>query len=435
MANPMYPDIDEYEGNWSEGVPPNLDDMAPGPVLAAFLATVDVHNISGHDRVLVLRAHQRMASHYAGLVLSDMLAVAEIFTEGIDDDEGLRAQQLMCAAAEIRTALHLTRRSADNELILALGLAERHPNVLEALTTGRIDPRRTRVIVDGTFHLDDATAAQVATHVLDAAPDLTTGELRARIRKACIEVNPDEAEERYQAAVENRRVMTVPGDNGTAHLYALDLPPDAIASATRRIHEIAKSLRSESEERTLDQLCADVFLDLLNGHSVTNSDRKGTVDIRVDLTTLAELDDNSADLAGYGPVVADIARKVASDNHDSEWRYSVTDPKTGRVVTNGTTRRRPTAAQRRYLESVHPTCVFPGCRMPATECDMDHRVDYAYGGPTEVDNLAPLCRNDHRVKHVAGWTYRLHTDGIIEWTSPLGHTYLTDPDSDGRSPP
>jgi hypothetical protein len=215
----------------------------------------------------------------------------------------------------------------------------------------------------------------------------------------------------------------------------MDLPPDAVASATRRINEIAKSLRSESETRTMDQLRDDVFLDLLNGNAAANSGRKGTVDIRVDLTTLMDLDERTADLAGYGPVVADIAKKVAANNHDSEWRFSVTDPTTGRVLTNGITRRRPTTVQRRYLESVHPTCVFPGCRMPATECDMDHRIEYTSGGPTEIDNLTPLCRSDHRIRHRAGWEHRELPDGTIEWTSPLGHIYLTDPTDAGRSPP
>lgn len=434
MANPMYPDVDDYPRNWPEGVPSNLDDMAPGPVLGAFLSSVDVHKISGHDRVLVMRARQRMASHYAALVLSDMEAVSEVFTDGVED-EGDRMGQVESAAAEIRAALNLTRRAADNELLLAIDLTKKHQKVHEALATGRIDVRRARVIMNGIFHLDDETAILVVDGIIDDAPNLTTGQLGAKIRRACIEVAPKDAEKRYEAALENRHLTTQLGEDGTAHLYAKDLPPDALASATRRINEIAKSLRSGSETRTMDQLRADVFLDLINGNSVAYSDHRGSVDIRVDLTTLLDLDDRTADLAGYGPVIADIARKVAANNHDSEWRYTVTDPTTGRVIDAGATRRRPTRTQRRYLESVHPSCVFPGCRMPATECDMDHRVEYAEGGSTTVGNLTPLCRNDHVIRHKAGWRYTTLPDGTIEWTSPLDHTYTTVPGDDGRSPP
>ncbi|MDP2623550.1 MAG: hypothetical protein Q8Q29_07135, partial [Actinomycetota bacterium] len=46
-----------------EPIPAGLDGMPPGPVLAGFLASIDVDAVSGHDRVVVLRAQQRMASH------------------------------------------------------------------------------------------------------------------------------------------------------------------------------------------------------------------------------------------------------------------------------------------------------------------------------------------------------------------------------------
>jgi hypothetical protein len=123
-----------------------------------------------------------MASHYAALVLSDMEAVSEIFTHGFDDDSD-RMCQVESAAAEIRAALNLTRRAADNELLMALDLVEKHPKVHEALSTGRIDQRRVRVIMNGIFHLDDATAALVVDHIIDDAPNLTTGQLSAKIRR------------------------------------------------------------------------------------------------------------------------------------------------------------------------------------------------------------------------------------------------------------
>ena len=36
--------------------------------------------------------------------------------------------------------------------------------------------------------------------------------------------------------------------------------------------------------------------------------------------------------------------------------------------------------------------------MPAHYCQLDHRVEYADGGPTSVDNLATLCQHHHNVK-------------------------------------
>jgi hypothetical protein len=116
---------------------------------------------------------------------------------------------------------------------------------------------------------------------------------------------------------------------------------------------------------------------------------------------------------------------VAEEQQESEWRYTISDTETGHALFTGTTRRRPTAPQRRRIESRHPTCVYPGCRMPATESDLDHTTSWAEGGTTTDNNLAPLCRNDHGLKH-NGWSYKVVDDEFV-WTSPLGHTYITEP--------
>jgi hypothetical protein len=66
-----------------------------------------------------------------------------------------------------------------------------------------------------------------------------------------------------------------------------------------------------------------------------------------------------------------------------------------------------------------------GCWMPATDCDLDHTQAWAEGGPTEIGNLAPLCRHDHRLKHQANWQLQPISPGQYTWTSPHGHAYTT----------
>jgi hypothetical protein len=51
------------------GIPPGLDDMEPGPELAAWLSAIDVEELSGHDRIILLRAHQRLVSHFRAKVV------------------------------------------------------------------------------------------------------------------------------------------------------------------------------------------------------------------------------------------------------------------------------------------------------------------------------------------------------------------------------
>ena len=145
----------------------------------------------------------------------------------------------------------------------------------------------------------------------------------------------------------------------------------------------------------------------------------------VGLETLLNLNDQPGHLNGYGPVIADIARQTVEQQHDAEWRFTVTNPETGAVLHNGLTRRRPTTTQRRHVEARTRTCIFPGCRMPAIESDIDHTTRHTDGGPTEVANLAPLCRHDHCTRHRHGWTYTPLPDGDYQWTTKLGHTYTT----------
>jgi len=409
-----------------DSIPDGLDRMAPGPVLATYLANVDVDRLCGYDRVVVLRAHQRMISHYQAKLFADMVAVRDVYHDMWAD----RARAGEYGADEIRCALHLTRYSADVDMSFALDLADRLPEVFQMLSDGVIDLRRARVIDHGTCHLTIGAARGVVERVAEAAVVMTTGELRARIKKLCIEADPHEAEDRYQRAVADRKLIAEPTVDGTANLSGLDLAPDRVAEVSRRINEIAETLRRDGETRTMDQLRADVYLDLLGGTGhKTNGKGRAVINLTVDLDTLAGLTDHPGELNGFAPVIADIARQVAADHEDGEWRYTICDTETGQHVHDGVTRRRPSASQQRHIESRDRTCVFPGCRMPSPDCDIDHTIPYSEGGVTCRCNNAPACRHDHGLKD-HGWTYQRLPDGRYQWTSPLGHTYTT-----WRAPP
>lgn len=418
----------ERAAGTSSSIPSCLEEMPPGLLLGAVLSTIDVDELDGYDQVVVLEARARQAAHYEAHVYADMASL----TKSLRAEEGLY-RGADAAAEEIRCALSLTRRASQSELAMALQLCERLPRVWATFARGEIDMRRARCIAHGSDHLPVATAQAVADRILEEASESTTGQIAARLRRLCLEADPADARDRYEHALQERRVVVDPSPDGTANLYATDLPPDRLMAIRDRIHRIAQALRGDEETRTMDQLRADVFLDLLEGADIVEPaarSRKGVVDIHVDLTTLLGLDDSAGDMAGFGPVIADIARQIVDRHHDGEWRWTVTDPVTGAAVDNGVTGRRPTAAQRRHVEARRPTCIFPGCRMPAVRSDLDHRVPVAESGPTRTTHLGPLCRHDHGVRHRFGWTYQILDDGCIRWTSGLGHTYMS-----GRAPP
>ena len=358
-------------------IPDGLDEMVPGPYLAAILSATDVSCLSGFDRVVVLRAHQRLVSHYSAQVYADMAAVSDSLAETEVDAEFVHE----ASAAEIRVALRLTRRTADFELGFAIDLRERLPQVWETLSAGDLDVRRARTIEAGTAHLDADTARAAVSEIIDRAPQLTTGQLAARIRRLCIEVDPSEAETRYEDAFAQRRLVDQANETGTGNLLGLDLAPHRVAAARNRINHLARSLKTKTETRTMDQLRVDVYLDLLTGD--TTNGKGGVVDIHVDLDTLARLSESPGELAGYGPVIADIARQTTRHQSNSEWRYTITNHN-GQVIDSGTTRRRPTSSQRRQSQTNTPVCIFPGCQMASAMSHARHRLR-----PRPPDTMVP----------------------------------------------
>ncbi|WP_345153948.1 HNH endonuclease signature motif containing protein, partial [Arthrobacter ginkgonis] len=133
----------------------------------------------------------------------------------------------------------------------------------------------------------------------------------------------------------------------------------------------------------------------------------------------------AAELNGHGPIDDASARRLAAQT--ATWTRLYATPGSLAVVGMDHHRYRPTPAQRRALWAADQTCRFPGCRRNALACEPDHVHEHHHGGPTELGNLASLCRKHHTYKSLGLWTTRIGADRTLEFTSPAGRTYRTDP--------
>jgi hypothetical protein len=154
------------------------------------------------------------------------------------------------------------------------------------------------------------------------------------------------------------------------------------------------------------------------------------INVTVGLETLLGLNEDTADLAGHGPITAPLARALAFAE-DSTWRRLITDPVTGYLLDYGRTTYRPPAALADHIRARDMTCRMPNCDRPATACDLDHLIAYPAGTTCE-ENLCAACRRDHRLKHEGQWQHHLSTDpthppGTTVIISPTGHVYLSHP--------
>ena len=68
-------------------------------------------------------------------------------------------------------------------------------------------------------------------------------------------------------------------------------------------------------------------------------------------------------------------------------------------------------AQRTALAVRDGGCVFPHCHRPLAWCEAHHLRHWVHGGPTDLANLALLCRAHHRAVHEGGWQLTRATDG------------------------
>jgi hypothetical protein len=158
--------------------------------------------------------------------------------------------------------------------------------------------------------------------------------------------------------------------------------------------------------------------------------RVGTVNLTIPLTTYLGLTQNPAEIPGYGPLLAEVARILADSatGPGTAWCITVLDDQ-GRPIQHGETRYRPGPALRRKIEARNPVCVFPQCRRPARACDLDHTVPYGHDqGVTCGCNIAPLCRRHHRLKQSEGWRLDQFEPGHYLWTTPSGKRHHVGPE-------
>ena len=141
----------------------------------------------------------------------------------------------------------------------------RLPGTAAALDDGTITRYKAEIIARATALLDDAEARAAEDKVLDRAGRLTPGGLRAAIAHAVMEVAPEKAKERREAAAKDARVERWAEDSGNAALMGCELPPDEVLAADQRITAWARELRRAGLEGGMDVLRARAFLDLLLG--------------------------------------------------------------------------------------------------------------------------------------------------------------------------
>jgi hypothetical protein len=323
------------------------------------------------------------------------------------------------------------------QLNVALCLVEQFPDLWQMCLDGQLDDYRATLVADAArSNLDHPEElwrfAQRITRFLrrhlravDGVPDspllvtCTHRQLRNKIAYELRLLRAADGEERFRKKYADRGVSEHDDEDGMSGL-SINHTTDKIRLAHHRLTLAAKRKRADGDERTLDQLRADLAVDLLTGREAgvpVPTYARPIVNVTVPIQTLMGLSDDPGVLSGGTVIPAGLARMIAQEP-GATWHRMLTDP-TGRMVELSTTSYQPTKPIWTWVVAEHSSCFRSGCSAPATESEVDHRIAWPVG-PTDIENLWPGCGTDHKAKHAPGFAIEQGKDGSCALRTPTG---------------
>ncbi|HEY6313254.1 MAG TPA: HNH endonuclease signature motif containing protein [Streptosporangiaceae bacterium] len=96
-----------------------------------------------------------------------------------------------------------------------------------------------------------------------AAGSLTFGKLRAAAHRLVLELDPESAQRRKEAAKQDAHVRRFREDSGNAGMVARELSPDEVLASWQHVEQRALDLRAAGMPGTLQELRVRAYLDLL----------------------------------------------------------------------------------------------------------------------------------------------------------------------------
>jgi hypothetical protein len=317
-----------------------------------------------------------------------------------------RFNERSAIALAIGEAMGFSEGQVQYRLSFADTVRDQSPTTWEAFGDGRVDLARVREIghtisqlkrAESVHRLDRLVVAYAETH--------TVAELRAWLKRFVRRVEADLAVERAEDERTKRYVSFRHDDDSMGWLTAR-LPSHELAAIEDRVHKAARRPADPDDQRTVAQREADLLVAWCTGSDSAETVIDANIAVTVDADVLAGANPGFAESAdGRWAVPARWVADVTASG-STFWHRIVVDPINDDILAHDYIGRFAPDVLNIALRFLYGTCQGPGCMVPASRCDIDHRVPFPHG-PTRGDNLGPLCRRHH--------TYKGH--GILHWTT------------------
>jgi hypothetical protein len=331
-------------------------------------------------------------------------------------------------ANEIALARRDSPARGGRHLGFAKALVHEMPHTLHALESGALSEWRATLIVRESACLDiDDRRALDAELCGDPAGLDGMGDARvaAAAKRIAYRLDPNAVVDRANKAQNERTVTIRPAPDTMSYVTAL-LP---VAQGVSVYAALRREADIHADGRSRGQVMADTLVE-----RVTGRDAAVPAPIAVNLVlsdeTLFGGNSEPADVYGYGPIPAAVARAMVSSAIDDRrsratLRRLYAHPRSGALVAMESRARLFPRGLAAFIGLRDQRCRTPYCDAPIRHSD--HAQPWAEGGPTNADNALGSCEQCNYAKEAAGWRVSTSIDEnhvhTAEFTTPTGRRY------------
>jgi Domain of unknown function (DUF222) len=333
-------------------------------------------------------------------------------------------------ADQLGLASHISGFEAARRLGIARALWFDLPETYRLLVGGQISEYVASLVVSETRHLDARTRREVDAKISAAGiSQMGPRSAAACARRHAYEADPEGYVQRGRTERKNRRVTLRPAPD-TMSVLSGYLPAEQGVACLKSLRDQTDALKAAGDPRCRDQIMADTLAERLTGQAHA-ADVNAEVQIVMGLDALLDANNQTtAELNGYGPLPADLARDLMTTSKGKLWwRRLYAAPVGGPLVGGDPHRRHFDGYLRKLIMWRDRQCRDPFCDAPIRH--IDHIQRYTDGGLTIYPNGRGECERGNYAREMPGWKVEAVSGGLdgqlhkIKITTPTGHSYLS----------
>lgn len=299
----------------------------------------------------------------------------------------------------------------------------------DALSHGDINAEHTDALANATANVDDQVRAEFFDRqheLLDKAKSMTPRDFSRHCRDEIRRLETDHGIERFERQRRDTSLRTSICSRTGMYKLAGEFDPETGHQLFTAIDaQLAHRLNDESNTDTNRQRqAAHALLDLVKAGKGEIRPTAVEATVIIDWATLhtGTLDTGSTCELGDGsPLPVETVRRLLCDAEI----FPAVLGGNGVVLDLGRSRRVANRNQRRALRAMYDSCAFDGCGRSFDRCEIHHILEWdQHHGPTDLQNLVPVCSYHHHLVHEGGLRLELDEDRTLTVTRPDGEIHM-----------